>query len=229
MEREAVDEDRHLAGIAAGDADAFAAWLSCCEASVRLSLRGFATVVDTEAVLQEALLRVWQAAPRLVPDGKPNSLLRFAVRVARNTAVSELRRTRSRAGAELLPEQAESALDREALEATPEAPDPFLRAATVECLGKLPDRPKSALAARFEHAGHEPDDTLASRLGMTKNTFLQNVTRAKKALAECLQGKGISLAGLFGLVPIPGLSPAYEGPGAHEDLRERGREEGKQP
>ena len=56
----------------------------------------FAAVVDVEAVLQESLLRVWQVAPRFDADGGPNGLLRLAIRIARNLAVSELRRTRTR-------------------------------------------------------------------------------------------------------------------------------------
>ena len=84
-----MDADVYLAHIAQGDADAFAAWLSSTEHEVRVSLRAFAATVDTEAVLQEALLRVWQAAPRVVPDGRPNALLRFAVRTARNTAIGD--------------------------------------------------------------------------------------------------------------------------------------------
>jgi RNA polymerase sigma-70 factor (ECF subfamily) len=47
------------------------------------------------------------------------------------------------------------------------------------------------LHARLESAGVEPDDALAERLGMRKNTFLQNFTRARKLLAECLARRGI--------------------------------------
>src|SRR5262249_31441010 len=83
-----------LPAIAAGDATAFARWPASAESRLRDSLRSFAAQVDTEAVLQEALLRVWQRAPSFVPDGKPDALLRFGIRIARNLAVSELRRNR---------------------------------------------------------------------------------------------------------------------------------------
>src|SRR4051812_10502915 len=82
-----------LPSIIAGDAEAFGQWVAGVEASLRRTLRPFAAMVDTEAVLQEALLRVWQVSPKFVPDGKPNALLRFAVTTARNAAVSELRRS----------------------------------------------------------------------------------------------------------------------------------------
>ena len=55
------------------------------------SLRSFVTEVDVEAVLQESLLRVWHASPRFVPDGQPNALLRFAVRIAQGEVPPVLR------------------------------------------------------------------------------------------------------------------------------------------
>src|SRR3954452_20513699 len=87
-----MDLDEHLAAIQAGDADAFERWVAAAEATVRLALRSFAARVDTEAVLQETLLRIWQVAPRFVPDGRPNALVRLAVRTARNLAISDVRR-----------------------------------------------------------------------------------------------------------------------------------------
>ena len=87
-----MDLDVHLPGILARDPMAFARWMTACEPHVRESLRSFVTVVDVEAVLQESLIRVWHASPRFVPDGQPNALLRFAVRIARNLAVDEARR-----------------------------------------------------------------------------------------------------------------------------------------
>src|SRR5436190_11585751 len=92
-----IDLDVHLLEIAIGDVDAFARWLAGAEPTVRLSLRSFASVIDVEAVLQESLLRVWQVAGRFERDGKPNGLLRLAIRIARNLAVSEVRRTRAAA------------------------------------------------------------------------------------------------------------------------------------
>jgi DNA-directed RNA polymerase specialized sigma24 family protein len=56
------------------------------EEALRLALRSFARTVDVEAVIQEAALRLWQLAPRIEPDGKPNCLLRWTITVARNLA-----------------------------------------------------------------------------------------------------------------------------------------------
>ncbi len=183
------DLDLLLAPIAAGDADAFGQWIARAEPELRVSLRGFAAVADCEAVLQEALLRVWQVAPQFTPDGRPNALLRFAVRIARNLALGEARRFRT------------VGLDDDAMtrlaghEArTPSEPDPRLRATIATCREELPDKPAQALQARLDAGGSEPDETLAARLQMRTNTFLQNVTRARRILAECLERHGVDLA-----------------------------------
>jgi RNA polymerase sigma-70 factor (ECF subfamily) len=184
-----ADLDRHLPGIAAGDDGAFARWLAGAEAELRLALRTFAAAVDTEAVLQEALLRVWQVAPRFAPDGRPSALLRFAVRTARNLALDEVRRNGHRAP----PGAGGTALDAHAGEDVPEGPDPLLRRLILRCRGLLPRKPRLALDARLSAGGAEPDALLARRLGMKLNTFLQNVGRARKALAECLRRSGVAV------------------------------------
>ncbi len=181
------DLDAHLPAIQAGDPAAFARWIGGVEPTLRETLRSFAAVVDTEAVLQEALLRVWQVAPRFVQDGEPNGLFRLAVRIARNLAVSERRRH-----------------TREVQQAEPPEPsvdvvtispvDPLLRRRIEECRDALPDRPGAALRARLTADGTEPDEVLAERLSMRVNTFLQNITRARRLLAECLEGRGVDLA-----------------------------------
>lgn len=171
--------------VAAGDTHAYARWMSLAEAPIRRSLRGFAAVVDVEAVLQEALLRMWQIAPRFETDGRPEGTLRLALRVAKNLAISEARRTRAEA---VEPDT----LERAGAELEPEAPDPLLRAAILHCREALPPKPREALDARIFASG-EADDVLAERLGQRKNTFLQNFGRARKLLAECLEKRRITV------------------------------------
>lgn len=185
-----VDLDRELDAVAAGDPDAFSRWVAGAEASLRGSLRSFAAHVDCEALLQEALLRVWQVAPRCRRDERPNALLRLAVRIARNLAIDELRRSRTSA----VDPATLAALGDEAPE--PQAPDPLLRRAIEECRRALPEQPAAALAARLESAGAEPDRALAARVHMKLNTFLQNVGRARKLLASCLRKRGVDLGEL---------------------------------
>jgi len=179
-----VDLDIYLEAIAGGDADAFGRWVAACESRLRGSLRRFAAQVDAEAVLQETLLRVWQVAPRFQPDGKPDALLRFAVRVGRNVAISEMRRLGRTPVAQATEEQ--PIID--AVE-----PDPMLREVIVRCREQLPNKPALALQQRLGSAGGEPDKVLAARVHMQPNTFLQNVTRARKLLAACLKRHGIQL------------------------------------
>jgi DNA-directed RNA polymerase specialized sigma24 family protein len=185
-----IDEHQLLGLMASGDASAFARWASSVEQPLRGSLRAFATSVDTEAVLQETLLRIWQVAPRFTHDGKPNALLRFAMRTARNVAVTEWRR-QGRADQK---EALEKHLSAE-LEVAPITPDPHLREQIVKCRGKLPGKPKEALEQRLISDGGEDDSVLAARIGMSLNTFLQNFTRARKFLKECLEKAGIHLDG----------------------------------
>lgn len=183
------DLDEYLPAIAAGDKRSFGLWMSGAERSLRLSLRSFATSVDTEAVIQETLLRVWQVAPRVKSDGRGNSLLRMATRIAKNLAISETRRTR----ADLLdtPDLERAAQSDQPTEAAPT--DPLLRKIIAACKERLPKKPLAALEARLQCRGAERDDALAARLGMKKNTFLQNFGRARKFLAECLRKNGIDL------------------------------------
>jgi RNA polymerase sigma-70 factor (ECF subfamily) len=189
-----TDTDEHLAAIAAGDADAFGRWVAGVESRLRESLRSFAAQVDVEAVVQECLLRVWQVAERHEPDGRPESLLRLAVRIARNLALDEVRRAR-------LEPVDDGGLERAMAAAVAPPPaldalasDPFLRQALSECRDALRGKPAEAFTARLAAGGCEPDEVLAARLGMRPNTFLQNFTRARKALAECLERRNVDLA-----------------------------------
>jgi RNA polymerase sigma-70 factor (ECF subfamily) len=183
-----MDLDAHLGAIVSGNTRAFGIWMAVAEPRVRESLRSFAQVIDVEAVLQETLLRVWQVAPRFVPDGRPNGLLRMAVRIGRNLAVSEVRRTRA------TPTDGDALEDALAAAEQPvHAPDPMLRNAIAECRDKLPAKPRMALDARLASAGGQDDDDLAAAANMKLNTFLQNFTRARQLLADCLKKHGVMI------------------------------------
>ncbi|MEM6992628.1 MAG: sigma-70 family RNA polymerase sigma factor [Myxococcota bacterium] len=182
------DLDHELPGIAAGDPDAFARWVAGAEHRVRASLGSVADAVDVEALVQETLLRIWQVAPRITLDGRPNAVLRLAVRIARNLAVSELRRQRVRPDRVAALQRDEPNQDSVA----PTAPDPMLRELIAACRAALPGKPAAALAARLQGVAR-PDAALAAGLGMKLNTFLQNVTRARKLLAACLGKRGVDL------------------------------------
>ena len=184
-----MDLDAHLPAILTGDTRAFGRWMAGAEGTLRDSLRSFASVLDVESVLQEALLRVWQVAPRFVADGRPNGLLRLGIRIARNLAVSELRRTKSRPVPE---DDLEHALAMaEQADAGDRTPDPLLRDVLARCHERLPEKPRQVIDIRLSSEGGVSDDELASLVGMRVNTFLQNFTRARRMLADCLKKHGI--------------------------------------
>lgn len=180
-----MDLDVHLPSIAAGDASAFAAWLAGAEPAVRGALRSFAAVVDVEAVVQEALLRAWQVAARVEPDGRPNALLRLTVRIAKNHAIDQARRARL--------DYTEPA-EMERVEVEPALPDPLLRAQVERCREQLPAAPARALTARLTGRGGASDRDLAASVQMELNTFLKNVGRARAWLIECLARAGVEVA-----------------------------------
>jgi RNA polymerase sigma factor (sigma-70 family) len=183
------DLDVHLAASAQGDLDAFGRWVAGAEPVLRASLRPLATRVDAEAIVQETLLRVWQVIPRFTRDDRPNGLLRFALRVSRNLALDELRRLRADP-ADV--EGIERALQAVGEVAEPIEPDPLLRRLIDECRQRLPDQPARALAERLRN-GIWPDRELAVSLGMQLNTFLQNISRARRLLRECLEERGVNV------------------------------------
>jgi RNA polymerase sigma factor (sigma-70 family) len=184
-----MDLDAHLPAILERDTRAFGRWMAGAEGTMRDSLRSFASVLDVESVLQEALLRVWQVAPRFMADGRPNGLLRLGLRIARNLAISELRRTKSRPVSE---EDLELALARaEQIDGGDAAPDPLLREVLAKCHERLPDKPRQVIGVRLSSEGGRSDDELAALVGMRVNTFLQNFTRARRMLAECLKKHGV--------------------------------------
>jgi RNA polymerase sigma-70 factor (ECF subfamily) len=186
----AADLDGLLERITERDVDAFGEWMRGAEPRIRASLRSFAASVDVEAVVQDTLLRVWQVAPRFVADGRANGLLRLGIRIGRNLAISELRRRK--------PDVADiEAMEREAVgaglvEPAPPA-DPLLRHRIEDCIGQLPRQPRRAIMERLGSDGSRPDATLARGLGMRLNTYLQNIARARKLVAECLERHGIDL------------------------------------
>ena len=179
------DSDSHLRGIVARDVQAFARWMAATELSLRRSLRSFAGSVDVEAVVQETLLRTWEVAPRHRPDGRPDSLLRLALTIARRLAIDIARRERRQVPYD---ESVEAELSQDAM---PEPmPDPLLARVLRACLQELAGRPARAMRVRLGASG-ERDDELAAMAGMAVNTFRQNVSRARQAIGRCLAGKGV--------------------------------------
>ena len=175
-----------------GDREAFARWMGMVEIPLRRSLHRFARAVDVEAVVQEALLRMWLIAgdSQRMLEGSHASL-KYAFAVGRIVALEEVRRYRQDRFVELdvldgLPEGC----------IHPDPPDPVLARKLQECMERLPGRPRDALRARV-HNGGLSDRQLAATLRMKTNTFFQNIVRARRLLRECLERRGVRLEGIL--------------------------------
>jgi len=168
-------------------AEAFARWMALVERPLRASLRRFARAVDVESVMQEALLRMWIACrdTERIIEGD-NASLRFALRVARNVALEEVRRARLEhlVALEDLDPSVEPSIDPKPL------PDTGLMRAIRDCVERLRGMPRAALFARLASGHAVGDRDLAATLDMAVNTFLQNIVRARKSVADCLERKG---------------------------------------
>lgn len=175
----------------AGDPGAFAEWVGRVERPIRASLRPYARAVDVEGVVQETLLRMWLLVrddPREL-EGE-NASLRFALGMARNLARNEARRFKREVH---LPggEPPEVPVPPES------PPDPALRRAIVECLEQLAGQPRRVMHLALREGHRLAHHALAGALGMTTNTLLQNIVRARRQVAACLEGKGLDLRGIL--------------------------------
>ena len=171
-----------------GDAEAFANWMALVEHPVRGSLRRFARAIDAESALQETFLRMWRASQdRGRAFVGENASLRFTLRVARIVALEEVRRGKLDHPVSLddLDPSSEPSID-------PMPPfDEGLLKAIKDCVSRLRGKPRDALLTRLVRGHEQSDRDNAATLGMAVNTFLQNVVRARKSVAACLEGKSL--------------------------------------
>ena len=183
--------DAEFAEVCAGDPIAFGRWMGRVERPIRLSLRPFSRAVDVEAVVQETLARMWLfATDRGATLTGEDASLRYAIGMARNLARNEARRMRreQHLPPDRLPE----------LVVHPDPPpDPGLARAIAECLKNVARRPLEALQVRLRLGHVRSDRELAESVGMSVNAFFQNIVRARKQLATCLEGKGVPLQELL--------------------------------
>lgn len=149
--------------------------------TLRRSLSWARCLVDTESVVQQALLITWNNAPRIERGTKTDPLLAYALKVSRNEALKEL------PPRDTLPVD----MDQEVPE--PEVLSPLFRAGVSLCFDTLPERPKIALRVRIEDGGTRTDEELAQHLGMTKGTYQQNLHRARVTIQDCLRRHGIEV------------------------------------
>ena len=170
-----------------GDQEALAQWMGRVERPVRASLARYARAADVEGVLQETLMRMWIFARERGDELQgENASLRFAIGMARNIARSEARRHGRLVY--LPPEELPDAGMMPELPVSPSLVQ-FIR----DCFRTLARRPRSALEARLREGAGRSDHEVAAELGMTKNTFLQNIVRARRQMRACLAHKGVAV------------------------------------
>ena len=185
--RARLDVDALFGRVCDGDREAFADWMGAVEAPIRRLLGRYARAIDVESVLQETLLRMWVYAQDRGRELRGEAAsLRFAIGMARNIARSEARRMGRMT---FLPPA-----DLPEVIVDPDPPsDPALERAIRKCFERLKGQPRAALQIRLSLQGSHSDRELARIADMTLNTFLQNIVRARKAMAECLRGRGVVL------------------------------------
>jgi DNA-directed RNA polymerase specialized sigma24 family protein len=178
-----VDLSEHSA-IIARDRDVFSRWFARSELSLKRSLRSFAEVADVEAIVQDTAVKIWQGASRILPDGRPGFLLRWARTVAVNAARNAARQSGRHVS---LPP------DLPAVDRPGAGSDPLLRERVRRCLERLLPGQRRAFEARISDGGSRNDRELASSSGMSFDAFRQHLARGRKALVGCLGSYGIDV------------------------------------
>ncbi|MCC0073616.1 MAG: RNA polymerase sigma factor [Rhodobacter sp.] len=174
------DDDALLARYAAGDAVAARQLLERLAPRIlRLARRLLQDPVEAEDVTQEAMLRLWQIAPRWQAGGaQPATWLH---RVAVNLATDRLRRRRGVGLDEI---------------AEPDDPDPGVvegmmqtdrLRALDEALAMLPDRQRVAVVLRHLEGMTNPE--IAATMGIGVEAVESLTARGKRRLAQLLQGR----------------------------------------
>lgn len=174
-------DDALMARVAARDAPAFEL-LAARHGALpqRIGYRMTGDAAEAQDIAQEALLRLWDHAPRWQPGG--SGVAAWLTRVATNLALDRLRRRRF-ASDEPVPERADEAPGAETeIEAAQQA----LRVRTA--LAALPDRQRAALVLTYyedlanKHA--------AGTLDMNIKAFESLLLRARLALRAALGENG---------------------------------------
>jgi RNA polymerase sigma factor (sigma-70 family) len=172
-------DDALMARVALRDGAAFRTLIDAHGARPhRIAYRMLGDASEAEDIAQEALLRLWNQAPKWQAGGAGVSA--WLGRVATNLCLDRLRR-RKFASDEAVPEHADDAPGAD--EAMDEA---RLRARTVAAVQALPDRQRAAIILTYyeEHSNM----AAAGALDMNIKAFESLLLRARTALRAALGG-----------------------------------------
>ncbi|WP_244421710.1 MULTISPECIES: sigma-70 family RNA polymerase sigma factor [Azorhizobium] len=174
--REPSDEDL-MARVASGDAGAFRV-LSARHAprAVALARRYLSSDADAEDVAQEALLRVWRAAPSWQPTARFTT---WFYRIVVNLCLNQKRRAEP-APLDDVPEPVDPTPDAEARWEEAQERDRI-----ADAVSHLPDRQRAALLLTYWEG--LSNSAVADALGTTVGSVETLLVRARKALRDRLQ------------------------------------------
>ncbi len=182
-----VDDDTLMARYAAGDpAAARALTLRLVPRVVSYATRLLADRAEAEDLAQEAMLRLWRAAPGWRPGEA--RITTWLYRVVTNLATDRLR-ARSRRGGPALEDVPEPADEAPGAEARMISADRM--AALDRALAALPDRQREAVVLRHLEGLANPE--IAAILGVGVEAVESLTARGKRALAAALGGQRAAL------------------------------------
>jgi RNA polymerase sigma factor (sigma-70 family) len=172
-----TDDDALMARVAVRDADAFRMLAERHGAlPYRIAWRMTGDAAEAEDLAQEALLRLWDKAPRWRVGG--SGVAAWLTRVAMNLALDRLRRRRFASG-EPVPERADEApLADAGIEAEQAA------AAVREGIAALSERQRAAIVLTYYE--DVPNRTAAEMLEMNLKALESLLFRARAALRDGL-------------------------------------------
>jgi RNA polymerase sigma factor (sigma-70 family) len=157
----------------------------------RIAYRMLADQSEAEDIAQEALLRLWQAGDAWKPGR--SGVAAWLTRVATNLCLDRIRRRRFTSD-DAVPESADDAPLADA-----EIEGDEVRVAVVHCIQALPDRQRAAIVLTYYE--ERPNQSAADYLIMQIKAFESLLFRARAALRNCIEGKGV-VAGDIGRLPL---------------------------
>lgn len=175
-------DDTLMVRVAQRDAVAFRTIVGCHMTAVhRVAYRILGDASAAEDVTQEALLRLWDHAGRWQAGG--TGIGAWLRRVATNLCLDRLRRQKFSAGNEI-PDRADDAPLADAVMEEDE-----MRAATLRCMGQLPDRQRAAIVLTYYE--DRPNAEAAAVLDMNIKAFESLLGRARQTLRRIFEEEGL--------------------------------------
>lgn len=176
------DDDALIARVALRDAEAFRVLVDAHgRVPHRVAWRMIGDASEAEDLAQEALLRLWDHAPRWRGGG--SGVAAWLTRVAVNLSLDRLRRRRFASDAEP-PERADETPLADAL-----IEREHVAEATRAAIAALPDRQRAAIVLTYYE--DLSNSGAATMLDMNIKAFESLLLRARRALADDLRARGI--------------------------------------